>query len=834
MESPTPWDRAPHPEETHPLSGEPEALSLTRRTLLGAVALATATLSGAMEAPVTARPIASAPPVPPVAPSEPTALESLNELIAGPWTYYQEQFVKEIRKSLRARSISVPQSKIEPLSEHAGSELKGWYRLSVEHLRLSIDPDLSAPFGFTEIASEALTIAFPLAPGAGWSARIGARFDLKLEIWLPKRRLLFPAGYTTISVPLQAALSLKRLRLVLRVPLSGDPDRPRIGIAELREESAVEVSGLAEETAEVLRSENTSQVSATIRLKGVTGKATSLPVGVTDAAVVVDVDVTVAPRLEIRVAGELRYALPGKKVIRKEISHTLLLTEDLVGLPRDWGEAGAVLPRAPASDFLAPALAAERAILTHLPHGLLYDIRYDPPADPVADGRREPHPPRSPRSGQTRVSPRTPAPGPGAQGAGASPKPNAYVGFPDTAIWTGHYLAAEAFRYQVCARREANGRENTAGGHQEARERALYVLSGIEKLFQVTGVPGLMARCALPDHSPLQTDPPLNLPKNPNVYKPVVLKDSDPAVPPATWRGYGRGQHPVSRDQYIGVLLGLAFAHEFVPEARSRTKQLIRGMLSFLEANQWNVIIPGDDTLPTTFLVTWHHRLAFLRVGATLLPNEFAEPYERAARAAPAVWISPWTDCLDPINKYYKFNLNHATLGLLLYLESGADASSRVRRAGYQRAFDIQRRTIRHHQNAYFHLVRLLTEPDEGRRHWIMEHEQETNTGLTLGEEIRSLLAQWLERSRSVTGPAGLPSQKTPHPERLQALFPDQVALYGRIVPAVSPEAGVEETAPVMAATTPVPVPLRPGFETDFMWQRAPFLTDLRLDPKPS
>lgn len=58
----------------------------------------------------------------------------------------------------------------------------------------------------------------------------------------------------------------------------------------------------------------------------------------------------------------------------------------------------------------------------------------------------------------------------------------------DSAIWTGHYLAAEAFRYQGTR-------------SPEAFDNVWSALLGIRALVDVTGT-GVLARCALPVDSP--------------------------------------------------------------------------------------------------------------------------------------------------------------------------------------------------------------------------------------------------------------------------------------------------------------------------------------------
>ena len=73
----------------------------------------------------------------------------------------------------------------------------------------------------------------------------------------------------------------------------------------------------------------------------------------------------------------------------------------------------------------------------------------------------------------------------------AGPASNRITGYTragDSATWTGHYLAAEAFRYR-------------ATRDPKALEQVKRALAGIRLLVDVTGT-GLLARCALPRNSP--------------------------------------------------------------------------------------------------------------------------------------------------------------------------------------------------------------------------------------------------------------------------------------------------------------------------------------------
>jgi len=65
---------------------------------------------------------------------------------------------------------------------------------------------------------------------------------------------------------------------------------------------------------------------------------------------------------------------------------------------------------------------------------------------------------------------------------------SSYTRCGDSALWTGHYLAAEAFRYKVT-------------GSQDAFANIQAAIAGIKSLADVTGN-NLLARCIVPLNSP--------------------------------------------------------------------------------------------------------------------------------------------------------------------------------------------------------------------------------------------------------------------------------------------------------------------------------------------
>src|SRR5256712_10247138 len=97
----------------------------------------------------------------------------------------------------------------------------------------------------------------------------------------------------------------------------------------------------------------------------------------------------------------------------------------------------------------------------------------------------------------------------------------------DSAIWTGHYLAAEAFRYQVTR-------------SPDALANARLALRGIHSLLEITGT-DVLARCLVPTNSPYA--PAIQQAEAGNGIYYSKLGDQ-----PYFWIG------KTSRDQYSGVV----------------------------------------------------------------------------------------------------------------------------------------------------------------------------------------------------------------------------------------------------------------------------------------
>ena len=278
----------------------------------------------------------------------------------------------------------------------------------------------------------------------------------------------------------------------------------------------------------------------------------------------------------------------------------------------------------------------------------------------------------------------------------------AYTRGGDSATWTGHYLAAEAFRYKVT-------------GSPDALANVWAALHGIRALRVVTGT-DLLARCLVPADWPFASS--------------ITHEEAGHGIYNGTvdGRSYQWVGH-TSRDQYTGVFFGLGVAYDMVedPTARAFIQTEVTALLGFLLDNDWAVVMP-DHSVSTVFWGRADQQLSFLQVGRHVNPEKFESAYVSLRAQYATTVITPIAfECLDDYGSYFKFNLDVANLYNLIRLEDTPKNRKR-----YMKAYKILRATLRDHRNAHFNMIdRGLKEPDGER-----------------DAETRSLLQDWLKRPR--------------------------------------------------------------------------------------
>lgn len=271
----------------------------------------------------------------------------------------------------------------------------------------------------------------------------------------------------------------------------------------------------------------------------------------------------------------------------------------------------------------------------------------------------------------------------------SAPQSNEIAGYSragDSAIWTGHYLAAESFRF-------------AASGAPDAAENAKQAVESLAALVDVTGT-DLLARARIPAASPFAAG--------------VLQEEASNGV--YTREIGGQSFHWIgntSRDQYLGVFFGLSVAYEQIENTllRERIASLVTRMIDFLVANTWNVVMPGG-AVSTSFLPRDDQLLSVLQVGRQVNPQRFDSRYRNERFFRSLGVIVPITfDVLDDHDSYFKFNLDVIALYNLIRMEGEGTHRNR-----YLDAYDVLRRTVDDHGNAHFNMIdRALKGPDAKR-----------------------------------------------------------------------------------------------------------------------
>ena len=255
----------------------------------------------------------------------------------------------------------------------------------------------------------------------------------------------------------------------------------------------------------------------------------------------------------------------------------------------------------------------------------------------------------------------------------------------DSALWTGAYLAAEAFRYNVTRSPDALANVKAA-------------LAGLQSLVNVTG-DNRLARCIVAANSPYAAG--------------IASEEANNTIhhaPPWIW------VDNTSRDQLVGAFFGLAAVFDLVDDAavKSGAGNLVALLAGFVAHHDWS---PNND-IANTFLLRPEELQMLLQVARHVNPSRSTGSPLLELPIDAAVSLDVMSN-----DSYFKFNLDYMSFYHLLRLDNSSH-----NRAAYQ----IVRNYTASHQNAFFDIVdRAINGPNPAR-----------------DAEIQSLLAQWLERPR--------------------------------------------------------------------------------------
>ncbi|WP_133513288.1 hypothetical protein [Candidatus Thiosymbion oneisti] len=275
----------------------------------------------------------------------------------------------------------------------------------------------------------------------------------------------------------------------------------------------------------------------------------------------------------------------------------------------------------------------------------------------------------------------------------------------DSPIFTGIYLASQSYRYAVTK-------------NEQAIKNIRQVLAGIDRLFKVNDT-GLMARLAVPADSPLARKIKLHGIK----FRQRKLEDGK------VWISIQ--DKGITRDQYLGILFGLATLYEHVAEdykdIGSAVKRLLALQFNFMMRNNWFLV--GDETrtgVPNFWTPGSDQKYAYLAVNNFVTGGKYQAQLNEIKRGVPAVWLTAWLNTCNTVARYYKFDLAYLSYYCVLHFETDP-----LIRKHIQGAHRIVESAIHNHLNPHFDLMRI----DFGSVK--KEH---------LADNIRAAMSQYIQR----------------------------------------------------------------------------------------
>lgn len=288
----------------------------------------------------------------------------------------------------------------------------------------------------------------------------------------------------------------------------------------------------------------------------------------------------------------------------------------------------------------------------------------------------------------------------------------------DQVIWSGHLLAAEAFRY-AAARTRAE-REN-------AKTMARKLVVGMSDLLELGSAlrDGVLAKTMWRETSGRWGSGPRFVPASETGRNPIFVN----TIRDVTYAG----ESEPTTDQYLGFFLGSALAYELIDDEvlQNQIRSNINRLISNLEWSQFKLFITNDQNdfaairtaHPNKFYLTdslegrqWLWSEAFLKDYQRLLAILAVHGYVNGnyrllntyGRIAEFSWLPVWIDTFETHRSYFKFNLNHGYFFLLMRYDPDP-----FRRTYYDTALSYLRAATGHHENAYFDLVRIFVRSGE-------------------------------------------------------------------------------------------------------------------------
>ena len=266
-----------------------------------------------------------------------------------------------------------------------------------------------------------------------------------------------------------------------------------------------------------------------------------------------------------------------------------------------------------------------------------------------------------------------------------------WSGLDDSDIWTGCYIAGEAFRWAVADR----------NGDIENRTRAasaiLRAINHFDDLLQVTGIKGALARYACPG-----TD---------QNYELGLWKDTSTLVEGGPYDGW-RFNTYISRDQLNGVSFGYGIIYSLVKNdtITGLIEKHVEWIVDYFERVQWNAIMengwnsfrlaPMEPMLLRTYSGS-SHLIAWVNLGRLVNFEKYDPIYRKWVIDKNLAFMTDENVRSNVLYAYYTINVVTLAMYNMINLESDPTLRNIYVDSYVRSVYDV----VRYHRNAFQNFI---------------------------------------------------------------------------------------------------------------------------------
>jgi hypothetical protein len=256
--------------------------------------------------------------------------------------------------------------------------------------------------------------------------------------------------------------------------------------------------------------------------------------------------------------------------------------------------------------------------------------------------------------------------------------PVGYRTYGDSTIWTGHYLRAEALRYDLT-------------GDARALAGAERALKGFEGCLDVSSVDGRLSRCIVPASSP---------------HISAINGGLDFAWGTVDGALHG-SEGDISRDQYLGAYMGFTSVYRRIPALRDRARDGVSRMLRYIDGHDWfarrtDGVTPARARYAFNPAAIW----SCIKAGNLVDASRWAHLHDPNRDMPRIFWLESWASSREVHSGYYGYNLGHAVTTIITTTETDPSLYRE-----YAKYVEPMRQTVSHHQNPWFDAVWGATIP---------------------------------------------------------------------------------------------------------------------------